>query len=179
MNGNVSKKTERGLHGKYRVTKDGDEQDGCFVLKPESDDAARAALKAYASATENDELANDLREQFDLELTPQEEWEMHNESFRYEPPELPGDAWSSEQYEELLDRFISRQTEWFCEKCTGRGPISSLQKARRHVESKHGSKLIEQYETPRGELETATDGGTDTVRESENHGLGEFAGDDS
>ena len=171
---------EQGLYAKYDVTKDGESVEDCFVLEPEDDRAARAALKAYAAATENDELAEDLREQFDLERTPQEEWEAHNESFSYEPPELPGDAWSSEQYQELYDRFISRRTEWFCDKCSGRGPISSLQKARRHVESNHGHQLVEKYETPREERDAATDGGTSVSktekRESENRGLGEFSG---
>jgi len=175
--------SESGLYTKYEVRKDGEPVEDCFVLEPGDDRAARAALKAYAAATENDDLADDLREQFDLERTPQEEWEAHNESFSYEPPELPGDSWSSEQYQELYDRFIRRRTEWFCEKCSGRGPISSLQKARRHVESNHGHQLVEKYETPREEMDTATDGGTsvskEEQRESENHGLGEFSGGES
>lgn len=176
----MRKVTEEGLYAKYEVRKDGEPVEECFVLEPEDDRAARAALKAYAAATDNDELAEGLREQFDLERTPEDEWEAHNETFSYEPPELPGDAWSSDQYQELYDRFISRRVEWFCDKCSGRGPISSIQKARRHVESKHGHDLIEKYETPREEQDTATDGGTDPAktnhRESENHGLGEFSG---
>jgi len=116
----------------------------------------------------------------DGDQTPQEEWEEHNESFSYEPPEKPSDAWSSEEYQELYDRLISRRTEWFCDKCTGHGPIGSLQKARRHVESQHGTDLVKKYETPRDELATATDGGTSndqTAKHSEeNHGLGDFGG---
>lgn len=112
----------------------------------------------------------------ETERTPQEEWEAHNESFSYDPPELPGDAWSSEQYQELYDRVIGKRTEWVCDKCST--PFRRLDQARRHVESKHGQKLTEKYETPREELETATDGGTDVSeteqRESENHGLGDF-----
>lgn len=171
--------TERGLYGKYEVIKDGEPITDCFVLEPEDDRAARVALKAYAAATENEELAEDLFNQFDLERTPQEEWEKHNESFNYDPPELPGDAWSSEQYQELYDRVITRRVEWFCDKCSGKGPMSSLRKARRHVESKHGHKLIEKYETPREEQDTATDGGRNRSekrrRESQNRGLGEFS----
>lgn len=169
--------TNNGLYAKYEVRKDGESVKDCFVLEPDDDRAARAALKAYAAATENEELAADLREQFDLELTPQEEWEEHNESFSYDPPELPGDAWSSEQYQELHDRVIGKRTEWVCEKCST--PFRRLDKARSHVQSKHGQTLIEKYETPREELETATDGGTNVSeaeqRESENHGLGDFA----
>jgi hypothetical protein len=114
------------------------------------------------------------------EQTPQEEWEEHNESFNYEPPEKPGYAWSSEEYQELYDRVISRRTEWLCNKCTGRGPFNNLQKARRHVESQHGSDLVKRYETPRDGLEAATDGGTSEdhieKRAEENHGLGDFSG---
>lgn len=121
---------QSGLHRKYEVRKDGEPIDDCFVLEPEDDPAARAALKAYAEATENAALAEDLREQFDLELPPQQAWALHNESFGYEPPELPADAWSSDQRQELFDRVIRRHVEWICSKCTGRGPIGSLQKAR-------------------------------------------------
>lgn len=51
-----------GLHGKYRVEKDGETVEECFVLEPESDPAARAAIRAYADATDNEALAEDLRE---------------------------------------------------------------------------------------------------------------------
>lgn len=53
---------QNGLYQKYRVEKDGEPQEGCFVLKPESDPAARAALLAFADATDDEELAQDLRE---------------------------------------------------------------------------------------------------------------------
>lgn len=152
-----------------------------FVLEPEDDPAARAALRAYASATDDQELADDLRERFGLERSPEQAWEEHNESFQYDPPELPGDAWSSEQYQELHDRIISQRTEWFCDKCSGKGPMGSLRKARRHVESQHGQELIEKYETPREELqnqETSADGGDSPSqtkqRQSENRGLDDF-----
>lgn len=49
-----------GLHSKYEVLKDGAQQDGVFVLKPESDDAALEALKTYAEETDNNHLAADL-----------------------------------------------------------------------------------------------------------------------
>ncbi len=169
--------SEDGLYSKYDVRKDGEQVENCFVLEPEDDRAARAAIKAYAQATDNDALAEDLLGVFEIERTPQEEWEKHNESFSYDPPELPGDAWSSEQYQELHDRVIGKRTEWVCEECSK--PFRRLDKARSHVESKHGRKLIEKHETPRDELETATDGGTETSeteqRESENHGLGDFS----
>lgn len=50
-----------GLHGKYTVLKDGESQDGVFVLRPESDEAALAALHTYAENTDNPALENDLR----------------------------------------------------------------------------------------------------------------------
>lgn len=116
------------------------------------------------------------------EKTDQEEWEEHNESFDYEPPELPADRWSSEQTQELVDRVISRRTNWFCDKCTGRGPISNVRKARRHVENQHLPGLLEKYETPREDLETATDGGDGSehdieARRENNSQLEEFEDD--
>ena len=51
-----------GLYGKYEVRKDGTPVESCFVLEPESDPAAREALLRYAEATDNEELADDLRE---------------------------------------------------------------------------------------------------------------------
>lgn len=51
-----------GLYEKYEVLKDGEPQDGCFVLRPESDKAARRALEGYAGFTDDEELAQDLRE---------------------------------------------------------------------------------------------------------------------
>ena len=53
---------DRSLYSKYRVTKwDGTPLDGdCFVLRPDRDPAARAALAAYAATTENRQLASDI-----------------------------------------------------------------------------------------------------------------------
>lgn len=52
-----------GLKVKYRVRKvsNGELIDGCFVLRPNKDKAAVAALYAYAEATENKVLAYDIR----------------------------------------------------------------------------------------------------------------------
>ena len=125
-----------------------------------------------------EELEALLETSEDEEKTPLEEWREHNESFQYDPPEKPADAWSSEEYEELYDRVISRRVEWFCDKCTGRGPFRSLEKARRHVESHHGGDLVEDYATPREEQETATDGGMSksqvAERQEQNQSLSEF-----
>lgn len=51
-----------GLYEKYTVLKEGKPQRNCFVLKPRSDPAARAALEAYADATDDERLAEDIRE---------------------------------------------------------------------------------------------------------------------
>lgn len=124
-----------------------------------------------------DELESMLELPEDVEKTPLEEWEEHNESFSYDPPEKPAEAWSSEEYTELYDRVIRREVQWFCDKCTGRGPIGTLEKARRHVEG-HNDDLVEQYATPRDEQDTATDGGTSesrvAERREENQSLGDF-----
>ena len=51
-----------GLYGKYTVRKnsDGSLVTDCFVLRPGKDPAAVAALRAYAAATDNAELAVDI-----------------------------------------------------------------------------------------------------------------------
>ena len=51
-----------GLYGKYTVykNKDGSLVTDCFILRPEKDPAAVAALRAYAAATDNAELAADI-----------------------------------------------------------------------------------------------------------------------
>jgi len=57
---------QEGLYRKYDVRKDGETVEDCFVLEPDEDRAARAALRAYADVTDNDDLAADIREQFEL-----------------------------------------------------------------------------------------------------------------
>ena len=51
-----------GLYGKYTVYKnsDGSLVTDCFILRPSKDPAAVAALRAYAAATDNAELAEDI-----------------------------------------------------------------------------------------------------------------------
>lgn len=55
-------RTERALYNKYDVYKDGELQIGCFVLKPTTDPAARAALLTYAHETDNEQLAEEIKE---------------------------------------------------------------------------------------------------------------------
>lgn len=53
---------EQGLYNKFEVYRDGTPVDGfVFVLKPESDEAAREALWEYANETDNEELSEDLK----------------------------------------------------------------------------------------------------------------------
>lgn len=56
-----------GLYVKYNVRKvdTGELVNNCFVLRPDRDKAAIAALKAYAAATENKQLAEDIRKWID------------------------------------------------------------------------------------------------------------------
>jgi len=51
-----------GLYEKYEVRKDGEPVEDCFVLEPADDSAAREALIRYAEETDEEELAEDLRE---------------------------------------------------------------------------------------------------------------------
>ncbi|MEC0167400.1 hypothetical protein [Paenibacillus graminis] len=53
---------DKGLYNKYLIFKqNGNKVDGdCFVLRPTKDPAARAALMAYAEATDNQQLAMDI-----------------------------------------------------------------------------------------------------------------------
>ena len=57
-----SNEPRAGLYGKYTVykNKDGSLVTDCFILRPAKDPAAVAALRAYAAATDNAELAADI-----------------------------------------------------------------------------------------------------------------------
>jgi hypothetical protein len=159
----------------------------CGELQADTDDGLFSEAAAYRRAGFHEGIQEDIDhycsvEVVERDLTPQEEWEEHNASFSYEPPELPADAWSQAQMQELFDRVINRRVQWTCQKCSGHGPIRSLQKARRHVERNHMEKLLSQYETPREEQEAAADGGTPqsdiSARAQQNHGIGDFSGGD-
>lgn len=54
--------SSQGLYSKYEVYKDGEFVEDCFVLEPESDPAALAALEEYAHQTDDSELFADLIE---------------------------------------------------------------------------------------------------------------------
>gem|GEM_PF-5962791 len=53
---------DNGLYAKYRVYKNnsGEPVENCFVLQPEKDPAAVEALRVYAGATTNKQLAEDI-----------------------------------------------------------------------------------------------------------------------
>lgn len=59
----------KGLYSKYEVRKrsDGTLVNNCFVLRPDRDDAAIAAMLAYADATSDSRLAKELREWVEFE----------------------------------------------------------------------------------------------------------------
>lgn len=52
----------KGLYGKYIITRsDGTPVNGrCFILRPDKDPAAVTALQAYAAATDDEQLRDDL-----------------------------------------------------------------------------------------------------------------------
>ena len=62
---NNAGKRREGLYGKYEVTENGDPVPDCFVLEPETDKAARMAIRKYAEYTPNDGLSEDLIEWMD------------------------------------------------------------------------------------------------------------------
>ena len=68
--------TGEGLRCKYIVRKadTGEGVDGCFVLRPDRDRAAVAALRAYASATDNDVLATDILNWVGRESNAPNDW---------------------------------------------------------------------------------------------------------
>lgn len=53
---------QTGLFAKYEVSKNGEPVENCFVLEPESDEAAREALWTYVDETDDEKLAADLQE---------------------------------------------------------------------------------------------------------------------
>lgn len=59
----------KGLFGKYIVRKRSDNSivTNCFVLRPDRDDAAIAAMLAYADATSDEQLAQELRKWAEFE----------------------------------------------------------------------------------------------------------------
>lgn len=59
----------KGLYSKYEVKKrsDGTPVENCFVLRPDRDDAAIAAMLAYADATSDEQLSQELREWAEFE----------------------------------------------------------------------------------------------------------------
>jgi hypothetical protein len=147
----------------------------CGELEADTEDGLFSEKSAHRRAGFHEGIQEDNAHVCTVEVVEEnlsdvQQWERHNDSFEYDPPELPGERWSSEQTQELYDRVIRRKVQWFCTECSGHGPIGTLSKARRHVESNHAQKLIEKHETPREDLEAATDGGsTDVDRRQENN----------
>ena len=87
--------TGEGLRCKYIVRKadTGEGVDGCFVLRPDRDRAAVAALRAYAAATDNDVLATDILnwvgQESNAPLTLDELRKMDGEPVWVQSPGIP------------------------------------------------------------------------------------------
>jgi hypothetical protein len=167
------------MTGRYRVT-----CRQCGELKADTDDSLFSEQAAYRRAGFHEGIQEDNNHLCEVEvveedLSPLEEWKKHNSAFSYDPPELPADAWSEEELQELFDHVITRKVQWFCQKCSGHGPIQSLNDARRHVRKNHMADLLERYETPREKQESIVSGGTSQTdvehRAKENRNIGEFS----
>lgn len=99
-----------GLRGKYIVHKvgTGEEVNNCFVLRPDKDTAAVAAIRAYAAVTDNKVLAADLirwigAESNDL-LTPDQLREMDEKPVWWEN-KYHENGWgilSVQEFEEII-----------------------------------------------------------------------------
>lgn len=87
----------KGLKAKYLVFKadTGERVDNCFILRPDKDPAAVAALRAYAAATDNGVLAEDIYNWVGKgeSLRPQGHW--IGEADGYADGELVYDVWYS------------------------------------------------------------------------------------
>lgn len=70
---------QEGLKLKYNVYKieDGSVVNDCFVLRPQKDKAARAALLEYAKSTDNPALAEDIRKWIDSIRKEEQVEEIH------------------------------------------------------------------------------------------------------
>ena len=114
-----------GLTRKYIVRKSdtGGEVEGCFVLRPDKDHAAVVALRAYAEATKNKILANDIISWVgpaDNEpLTLEDLKEMNGEPVWREQPGYDG-RWV------LVDCFWSREGVIYLRNIGGSSELAKL-----------------------------------------------------
>ena len=85
----------KGLKAKYLVFKadTGERVENCFVLRPDKDPASVEALRAYASATDNETLAKDIYNWVGKGVTVQE-WISVTERFPKLIPCRAGTAYS-------------------------------------------------------------------------------------
>lgn len=112
------------------------------------DEEKRALLNDLVDSIENlpqTEPENQDREEQNEPTNPEEEWEQNNSEFSYTPPDEPPDQWDSSDYTELIDRAISRRTQYLCD-LSSTGPFSTLKKARSHIRKNHLDRLIEKAE---------------------------------
>lgn len=88
----------KGLYGKYIVRKRSDNSivTNCFVLRPDRDDAAIAAMLAYANTTDDELLAQELRE-----------WAEYEQGVK--PPVTNADHIRAMSDEELAEFYVTNQ----------------------------------------------------------------------
>lgn len=82
-----------GLYSKYTVLEDGEPVEDCFVLEPADDPAAIAAIEAYADATNDESLAEDLRAWIDSDGGRKESGAPHRFGVGREFETLPKYHW--------------------------------------------------------------------------------------
>lgn len=140
---------ERGLYDKYEVLKDGEPIDGeAFILRPDRDHAARMAIIAYAEATDNEELADDL-----LEWVGEIRRSLSTESD--DEPEVRTDGGTAGRERSIRSKCGSTDIEhsherhWMCRDCF------------RFYDADQLDRLAERSLQTESEDELATDGGED------------------
>ena len=108
-----------GLYGKYTVykNKDGSLVTDCFILRPAKDPAAVAALRAYAAATNNAELAADIINWVGAEpLTLDELRQMDGEPvYIVFSPDISGEKpqfWVLVSVDEWNDIYLANKEGW-------------------------------------------------------------------
>ena len=87
---------ERGLYLKYHITKAGTDEElsgPSFVLRPDRDPAAMAALYRYAAVTENRALADDIERWLDGMPEPEDEQDRRYREYKSLGGPLTRTAW--------------------------------------------------------------------------------------
>lgn len=123
--------TYKGLKAKYLVFKaDMEERVGnCFVLRPDKDPAAVEAIRAYASATDNETLAEDIYNWVG-KSEPVQEWVSAKDRL----PEIP-EGWA-ETPEPVL--YMMKNTKTIYAGYYGEGGVWKDKYFRQYADSRNG-----------------------------------------